>query len=193
LPLGLRLVDLAWRLNVTPQSIVRALGQKGPAFADRAVAARFGNRWDSQKNSIISEYLYHLQAQSASGEYALNSLLEPIFVPSSERAKEGDQERKSGVYARKPIGAELAKLWLPGDKQKQRVDPEFRLNVLFGDRDWIWHDSVRDTMKNLDTLLGTGGFGDARSKLTIVPSSGHHLYLDNPSSFNQSILSVLSK
>ena len=187
-PRSMRILDTLWKSNLTPQDIVRTLGRGGPGFTRRIVAGRFGNRWKEYENSIISDYLFHVSSQPASGEYALNSLLHPVFV--SRNKKETDLGTgTSGVYARNAVGDRLGDLWI-GDK---RVHKDFCLNIMFGDRDWLSHPLAPQLVHTLNRKQARiGQKSKHAAQLDILPNSGHHLYLDNMHAFNESVLSVLN-
>lgn len=114
---------------------------------------------------LLSEYLYHITVASASGEYAMNSLLEPAATKES-----------MGVFAREPLGGgstiRISKQTVPSLKS---------IRVLFGDTDWMrFHEkAARQEMQRIDNI---------RAEVQIIPNAGHHLYLDNSSSFAKHIL-----
>ena len=81
-PWQLRLLDTAWSANVTPGQIFRAwsyLRRGGPPVVEGILRRRFGDRWPAHETALIANYLYHITAQPGSGEFAMNSLLVPIF------------------------------------------------------------------------------------------------------------------
>lgn len=51
------------------------------------------------------------------------------------------------------------------------------VTVLFGDNDWMAHPDVPATLSGVSKGLG----------LVQVPDAGHHLYLDNPAVFHQTL------
>ena len=76
-------------MNFTPQHFVRYLGPKGPEKVYNALLRRFGNRWDEKTTGLIADYLYQITAAPASGDYAMNALMQPILSSSAR-----------GIYAR---------------------------------------------------------------------------------------------
>ncbi|KOH00973.1 alpha/beta hydrolase family protein [Saccharomyces eubayanus] len=64
-----------------------------------------------------------------------------------------------------------------------------KLLVVYGQYDWMNKNGGRLMVKNLNNI----GNGSERASYLEVPSSGHNLFLDNPESFNQSIVSFLSE
>lgn len=163
LPLQMRLVDAAWSANVTPQQLVRLGGRwRGRNLVYRAVAGRFnGQEWPQEQLHAVSEYLYQITAQPGSGEFALNSLLCARMVSESGRVR-------PRLFAHLPLEQEA----LPALSERG-LQPL----VLFGDSDWLFDPSVQRLTGTID--------------LQIVSASGHHLYMDNPSSFHDRILSFV--
>ena len=123
-------ISYMWQMNVTPQSVVRMFGPWGRGVVKSMVQRRFVERGlNEEECEILAEYLYHINVDKPSGEYALNALLTPVL-----------KTEHPGVYARKPLVFSLRDL------------PE-RMPVIFlyGDRDWMFHPEVHDlvsTMKN---------------------------------------------
>ena len=90
-PWQLRILDTAWSANVTPGQIFRAwsyLRRGGPPVVEGILRRRFGDRWPAHETALIANYLYHITAQPGSGEFAMNSLLVPIF-PRAGSARRG--------------------------------------------------------------------------------------------------------
>jgi cardiolipin-specific phospholipase len=65
-----------WTWNVTPQGIIRTVGPYGPRLVNAYTSRRFAHL-DAIEQEKIKNYLYHISAQSGSGEYALSRLLLP--------------------------------------------------------------------------------------------------------------------
>ena len=83
-----------WGWGATPQSIVRALGPWGPRVARGYVDRRMRDN-DAIDKELLGDYIYHVSAQSGSGEFALNEILEP------------------GAWARRPLADRLGHLLVP--------------------------------------------------------------------------------
>lgn len=128
-----------------------------------AVTRRFNNRWEGKELDLLSDYLYHITAAPACGEFAMNSILMPVFAKESA-AREG-RRVGTGVYAREPL-------------EKVMHD---QLNVptlvIFGDSDWLSYPGVRDTVRSLRQ-------SGKDVHLEIIPNAGHHLYMDNVDHFH---------
>jgi cardiolipin-specific phospholipase len=118
-----------------------------------------------EEAQLLGEYLYHITVADPSGEFAMNSLLEPVISPDI-----------MGVFARQP----LEKL-VPRLEGNGRVSSLQKIKVLFGDHDWMRPNepSARSTLDKLQTI-------DA--SVHILPNAGHHLYIDNSHDFVRHIL-----
>ncbi len=160
----MRLIDNMWKMNFTPQILVRLMGPKGPGIVTSAINRRFSERWSGEDLQCISDYTYHITAAPGNGEYALNALLEPkIARPNLTSSK-----TKTGVYARQPLEAELCNLKMP-------------VLMLFGDTDWLAYPRAADSVAQWKKH-------GVNSELSIIRSAGHHLYTDNSVDFNRSVL-----
>ena len=170
LPPAIRLVDALWSANVTPQALVRLMGSsRGKRAVKRALQGRIPHL-NQQSLDLLAEYLYHITVAPASGEYAMNSLLEPGF------SKEG-----AGVFSREPLGGgAMSKAMSNGTQSPFNQG----IKVLFGDSDWMkFHErAAREEMQRISTKLGIP------AGVHVVPKAGHHLYLDNSASFARHIL-----
>ena len=110
---------------------MRLVGRRGPSLVERVVRARFGDNVGSEEVTMaISDYLYHITAATGSGEYAMNSLLQPI-ISRNER----------GVFARDPIGRRLK-------------HAPFPMWFGFGSMDWMWNEKIRSLVHE---ITNTGG------------------------------------
>lgn len=176
LPPALRLVDALWSANLTPQALVRLMGSsRGKRAVRGALRGRIPHLSDQpaldsdSELDLLADYLYHITVAPASGEYAMNSLLEPAA------SKDG-----AGVYAREPLGggsmSEIISL--------RESSPLESIKVLFGDKDWMqFHEpAARKEMRSIDERCGI------KSAVHTVPNAGHHLYIDNAHSFCRHIL-----
>ncbi|KAL7547276.1 hypothetical protein ACHAWF_010595 [Thalassiosira exigua] len=176
LPPALRLVDALWSANFTPQALVRLMGSsRGKNAVKRALHGRIPHLSTSSSGTgekeldLLADYLYHITVAPASGEYAMNSLLEP-----------GASEDGVGVYAREPLGGGyMAKLI-----SQHPSSPLQRIKVLFGDRDWMqFHEAA--ARKEMDIIDSKSNI---RSDVHTIPRAGHHVYIDNAPFFCRHIL-----
>ncbi|TPX59569.1 hypothetical protein SpCBS45565_g07698 [Spizellomyces sp. 'palustris'] len=83
-----------WSWNVTPMSVIRTMGPWGPSLVRKYTSRRFAYLDQSDADDLHS-YIYHISAQTGSGEFALARLLLP------------------GAWARKPLHDRLANLKMP--------------------------------------------------------------------------------
>jgi len=186
LPTAMRLVDALWSANVTPQQLVRAMGAtRGRNAVRRALAGRIPHLTNSSNVvDLLADYLFHITVAHPSGEFAMNSLLEPGMSPEM-----------AGVFAREPLEPlfqEYANHSNPASTTiTSKSDPSSRISswkVLFGDHDWMRPNepSARTALDYLNNNKATTTMSSAT--VSIVPNAGHHLYLDNPADFVDHIL-----
>lgn len=162
-PLMLRALDTAWSANVTPFQLLRMRGlvmQDGQKVVTKLLRRRFNNRFAPETNDLIAEYLWHTTALPGSGEFAMNSLLQPVFAKG-----------RGGVYARQPI-----------DTMMERLPKDVDVLAVFGDSDWL-----APTSEMADQFKAKAKSAGLRWQFGITPEAGHHLYIENPSYFNQQV------
>eukprot|EP01034_Spumella_vulgaris_P021893 gene21893-27970_t len=175
----LRIIDNLWKMNFTPQNIVRLMGPKGPGMVTNTVNRRFASRWQGEDLAVISDYLYHISAAPGNGEYALNALLEPKFLKAQDPLASDVTEKKSewktpsgrprsGVYARLPLEADMCNLKMP-------------VLMLFGDTDWLAYPTAAQSV----ALWRKHG---VNASLEVISGAGHHLYTDNSVDFNRTVV-----
>merc|ERR1711977_336 len=116
-----------WKMNVTPQTVVRGLGPWGHQVVDKMVKRR-ARGMDEEECAILGDYLYHINVGKASGEYALNALLVPVMNADLP-----------GVYARRPLAQDLI----------SKLPRTIPLVFVFGDRDWMFHPRVHDVVSQM--------------------------------------------
>lgn len=170
LPPAIRIVDALWSSNFTPQSIVRLMGSsRGRSAIKRTLHGRIPHLKSSEID-LLAEYLYHITVSPASGEYAMNSLLEPAA------SKDG-----AGVYARQPLGQSKMAVALKEGANKHQLAS---IKVLYGDHDWMRfnEDAARKECESIKTIA------QVPADVHIIEKAGHHLYLDNADSFVEHII-----
>ena len=171
-PTALRLVDALWSANLTPQAVVRLMGPaRGRGAVRRALGGRIPHLGESELD-LLAEYLYHVTVAPPSGEYAMNSLMEPGA---------SEEDGSVGVYALEPLGVGAMAGTI---SQSPSLSTLESIKVLFGDRDWMaFHEpEARREMGRIRSECGI------RSAVHVVPGAGHHLYLDNPATFGRHIV-----
>lgn len=166
LPTSFRVLDALWSSNFTPQQIVRAMGStRGRQRTQQALMGRIP-QLSSQDVQLLSNYLYHITVAAPSGEFAMNSLLEPVV--SAEIM---------GVFAREPLYDLLPEITSSTNTLQQ-------IKVLYGDHDWMRPNepSARETLQKMQQRTGIA------SSVEVLPNAGHHLYLDNPLDFTRHLI-----
>jgi cardiolipin-specific phospholipase len=171
LPPAMRLLDALWSANFTPQQIIRFMGDtRGKRMVERALRGRIPHLSTSDVE-LLADYLYHITVAPPSGEYAMNSLLEPAV------ASEGGG---AGVYARESLGGGVMTEMLLKNEETNIQS----VKVLFGDRDWMAFNQSA-AVKEMNEIRAKMGID---ANVHVLPGSGHHLYLDNADAFIRHIL-----
>ena len=180
LPTTFRIMDALWSANMTPQQLVRIMGStRGRQNTRRALVGRIPHLMEREESDtplvdILAEYLYHITVAAPSGEYAMNSLLEPAVSPDT-----------MGVFAREPLQA-LFNASRDGLSLESTLPGLRSIKVLFGDHDWMRPNepSARLTMDRVQEQTR----GRIETTVLTIPQAGHHLYLDNPTDFVRHIV-----
>ena len=177
LPTTFRILDALWSANMTPQQLVRIMGStRGRQSTRRALLGRIPHLVDGNKGSdlvdILADYLYHITVAAPSGEYAMNSLLEPVVSQDT-----------MGVFAREPLEVLFNMSSDPWEPSFPRLRS---IKVLFGDHDWMRPNepSAQRAMQGIQEVSK----GKIQISVVTVPHAGHHLYLDNPIDFVRQIV-----
>jgi cardiolipin-specific phospholipase len=170
MPPAMRLLDVLWSANITPQQIIRIMGDaRGKRIVHRTLRGRIPHL-STLDVELLADYLYHITVAPPSGEYAMNSLLEPAVA----------SEGRAGVYARESLGGGVMTDMLSrnGESKIQSV------KVLFGDRDWMAFNQSA-AVKEMNEMRSNLGID---ANVHVLPEAGHHLYLDNTDAFIKHIL-----
>ncbi|KAJ9476107.1 Cardiolipin-specific deacylase 1, mitochondrial [Pseudozyma hubeiensis] len=77
-----------------------------------------------------------------------------------------------GAYARRPMVDRIERLKMP-------------MSFLYGEHDWMDVRGGKEAVKRLRKQ------GNSKTNCFVVPNSGHHIYLDNPSPYNSLIARIL--
>ena len=144
----------------------------------------------------IANYLYHISALPASGEYALNTLLTAEFVTTPE----DPEVKRPRVLAREPISPEQLvhlrglsgtaasnAIELSDDNSCSNGSSSMSTSgtpvlILYGDNDWLRFPEVKSYVQSLRN-------SGVDVRLSTVREAGHHLYLDNPVQYHEEIYS----
>lgn len=83
----------------------------------------------------------------------------------------------------------LAKLPLIDRVPRAFVNQKLPTMWLYGDRDWMNERAGEATVKRINQLAGNS----TMAEYVVVPSAGHHVYLDNPKAFNLKVLDFIQQ
>lgn len=144
------IINFVWDHNVSPFTLIRALGPWGPNTTKRWAFRRFGGV-DPEMTMKMHVYTYNTFVAKASGEYALTRILGP------------------GALARYPLLNRV-----PG---KLKCDSLW----LYGDVDWMSKEAGKTMTDQINRA------GQMNAQYDVVSDAGHHLYLDNPTEFNEKV------
>jgi pimeloyl-ACP methyl ester carboxylesterase len=120
-------------------------------------------------SEVISTYLFDISSSQPSGEYASNTLLEPI----SFRSEVFPHAVKVGVFARDSLYHKLHSLKIP-------------TLIGYGDHDWLHY---KEFQRDLSMWRQKGG----NIAADIISKAGHHLYLENLTDFHETIFTWSKK
>lgn len=168
--LSLTLIRFLWENNVTPQQLIRISGSRGMPMITSVLNRRFNSRWDEQELQLIGNYFYHITAAPASGEYTLNSLLQPVLY---REGGEVDGAVTASIFAKRSIEEDID---CSGDKSA----PPFPILLLFGDHDWL-------RFKGVEKFVQKCADKGVALDYSLIKNAGHHLYLDNTDEFHDAI------
>lgn len=173
LPHGMRVFKTAWDYNLTPGSILRASGPRGPQYTRDLLARRFKSaHWnDEVLIQLIADYLYHATAQPGSGEYAMNSLMVPEFHRSLG----------AGIYARRPLLPRMFRSVADGG-----LPSSLPVRIIFGDNDWLYSKATQQAL-HASMQHADGSQERKNVSLQIAPKAGHHIYIDNPDAVHAAV------
>ena len=134
-------VQMLWHTNFTPQTILKGmLILRGSDFTynfvKKTFSRRFGNRWENDQLETITRYFYLLTINSSIGEYALNSLLDPIVT--KQQKQDGTIENRVRLFAHTPLVETFA-----------IIEKKLPILTLYGDTDWLAYADVMNDMKKL--------------------------------------------
>ncbi|KPM35075.1 hypothetical protein AK830_g11492 [Neonectria ditissima] len=174
-----------WDANISPFSIVRLTGPLGPRFVSGWSSRRF-NHLPPNESRALHDYSFSIFKQKGSGEYALAYILAP------------------GAYARRPVInriQEVGRQSIPQPDNAQALkETGIPIVFMYGENDWMDVAGGLAAKEKLNQAkreaLLNGTEEEKRrengsTKVILIPKAGHHLYLDNPDEFNDTILKEL--
>jgi pimeloyl-ACP methyl ester carboxylesterase len=127
---------------------------------------RFGSRWSAVEFDLVSNYLYHISAAPALGEYSLNSILEVVssnaYVnkPRSTIKSLPDAKPDAAETSGKEVASSTYKTFIyarePLSKKLHELPKTIPVLVLFGDDDWMYNPAevINQNIKDLQTGSG---------------------------------------
>lgn len=162
---GRRLLDALWRRNYSPFSIIRNMGPLKSKMISRWTTHRFAHTYfaNPMQFQAMHDYIYRVFNAKGSGEFAITRVLATGALP------------KLPLLDRCP------------EKFVKMNTPTF---WIYGDKDWM-NDEAGLEMTNEINKLSSIAMGKNLAQFSILPNSGHHLYLDNPKDFNKEIFKFI--
>lgn len=157
-----KVVEHLWVNNVSPFTILRNLGPAKSKLISAWTSHRFAHFYerDPEQYQNVHDYVYRIFNAHGSGEYALTRVLEP--------------------------GTVLAKMPLLDRCPEEFVKMKLPTLWLYGDKDWMNEQAGYEMTKEINKL-STETTGKKLASYAILPNAGHHLYLDNPSAFANTV------
>ncbi|KAL6940856.1 hypothetical protein ACO0QE_004774 [Hanseniaspora vineae] len=146
-----------WAKEISPFSVLRAIGPLGTKMASEWAFRRFSGLPDQQSVLLMHEYVYGGFKLPGSGEKCLTRILGPGALAYNPLLK------------RTPQNLQCDSLWL------------------YGDVDWMSKEAGQVMVNKINKTNPWG----KKAQYKIIENAGHHLYLDNPDDFNNSLTKFL--
>lgn len=162
-----KLVPWLWEKHVSPFSIVRNVGPMRSKFISNWTSHRFSHIYytNPEKFQSIHDYFYRVFNGAGSGEYAITRIL-----AYGALARLPLLDRCPGKF----VNMDLPTLWL------------------YGDKDWMNREAGQEMAKEINGLCTAEGKPEL-AEFGVISNAGHHLYLDNPQEFGDTVLNFLKK
>lgn len=162
---GRKVLDALWKRNYSPFSIIRNVGPLKSKMISRWTTHRFAYMYfaNPEQFQTMHDYIYRVFNGKGSGEFAITRILATGALP------------KLPLLDRCP------------EKFVKMNTPTF---WIYGDKDWMNEEAGLE-MTNEINKLSNQRIGKNLAQFSILPNSGHHLYLDNPKAFNKEIFNFL--
>lgn len=176
-----------WDQNISPFSIVRMSGPLGPRFVSGWSHRRF-NHLPKLESQALHDYSFSIFKQKGSGEYALAYILAP------------------GAFARRPAINRIQEVGrqtiIPADGGEPKKETGLPVVFMYGEKDWMdvagglaaeekLNDAKRKALLTATEEEKRNENGIA--KVHMISGAGHHLYIDNPDDFNDTIRKELEE
>ncbi|PVH19496.1 hypothetical protein CXQ85_003342 [Candidozyma haemuli] len=156
-----------WRHHVSPFSIVRKAGPLKSRWISAWTGHRFSHIYQQnpERYQHIHDYFYKIFNGAGSGEYAITRILD------------------RGALARLPLL----------DRCPEKF-AEMKLPTLwlYGDKDWMNEVAGEEMTKEINRVAESKG-QKPLAEFGMLSNAGHHLYLDNPKDFSNTLFKFLRK
>lgn len=156
-----------WRHHVSPFSIVRKAGPLKSRWISAWTGHRFSHIYQQnpERYQHIHDYFYKIFNGAGSGEYAITRILD------------------RGALARLPLL----------DRCPEKF-AEMKLPTLwlYGDKDWMNEVAGEEMTKEINRVAELKG-QKPLAEFGMLSNAGHHLYLDNPKDFSNTLFKFLRK
>lgn len=201
---AMSLLQRAWEGNVTPQQLIRALGPRARGWAGDVLTRRFAHvlaREPRLDRDALVDYFWSITTAPPSGELALNVLLSfgaharqamgPRLVGGKVAAADAVAHPAPAVPGSAHEAKDVAKAI--ADRAGRGLPASVPITFLYGSHDWMpWRagEAVCQQLMKLqpERAHSKEVHGSEGALTLVVPSSGHHLYLEQPHLVNKAIL-----
>ena len=164
-------IGKAWEGGVTPGSLFRTLGPWGASFIKNAVALRFGGGAKQQTQTSPSA---NTGSPNSTNSAIPLALLAPYIHAIMGGQASGEHALSVllsfGAHAKEPVGPRLL------TASKKAGPPLPPVTLIYGKNDWMDGHAGMSLANNLRAQRND-------AVCVIIPSAGHYVFLENPSTF----------
>jgi pimeloyl-ACP methyl ester carboxylesterase len=149
--------------SIGTPTFLRALGPLGADIFHGKKGANLSKQWSRVIGNpeAVADYVYHSNVRGESGWFLLSRLVHGIGAGIGE-----------GFHILMPLKDDLV----------QRLPPDISLHFILGSHSWIPSEPALITAAERKAKFG------AESSVEILPSAGHHVYLDRHHQVNELIV-----
>ncbi|CAH6720393.1 cardiolipin-specific deacylase 1, mitochondrial [[Candida] jaroonii] len=161
----INLVRYLWNHNISPLGLVRNLGPFRSRLISAWTSRRFSKHYVDEPDAYtkIHDYCYRIFNAKGSGEFAITRIL------------------GVGALARLPLMDRM-----PQFLAKNNLPSLW----MYGDKDWMNVEAGREMALEINELSKKQGIS-RMAGFKILNNAGHHLYMDNPEEFKDSVFKFL--
>lgn len=158
-----KIIEHLWAKNFSPIQLFRVLGPVKAKAVNMWTSRRFADYQTTNPNitKLVQDYMYRNLNSKGSGEHAITRVLD------------------FGALPRVPLSDRL-----PQNLEKTKT-PTL---LLYGDVDWMNVEAGKELTDEINELSSRHTPLNNLAKFKVVKHAGHHLYLDNPGVFHDSVL-----